>query len=51
MYITINVHTNVHRRPEEGAAHLPGETREGIPEEVISGLDLKGPVENVWVKL
>lgn len=51
MCITVDVHTNVHRRPEEGAVHLPGESRKGIPEKVISVLYLKGPVENVWGKL
>lgn len=51
MCMTVNVHTNVYRRPEEGAVHLPDETREGIPEEVIYVLDLKGLVESVRVKL
>lgn len=49
--ITISVYTNVHTRPEEGAVHLPGENREGMLEELIYVLDLKGLVENAWVKL
>lgn len=39
-----------YRRPEEGAVHLPGETREDIPEEVVFVLNLKASVENVWVR-
>lgn len=46
----MNVLTNVHRRPEEGAVDLPAETEEGIPEEVVSVPDLKRPVENFWMK-